>query len=250
MYTHAPAPATSANLSRPCKRRVLTRKAVVASLALAILAGERAAAVPGIYDFENLSLGTLDGHDNWQPANGNPGIWTVELGTGVDTTKVIRSSDTSRGTWLQRWNNADFRWATFSSNETAGVFQFDTRVTTQIGNLAQFWPMLINNLTAYGPSFAISNNKFSLGQAAWGQSVLCNTPASIHDGDWIRLRMVVNFQTNNYEGTSVLLVRNLTAGETNFTQYLAQTNLHIQTNLRAAGLSDPRSWTGVLMRTD
>jgi uncharacterized repeat protein (TIGR01451 family) len=209
-----------------------------------------ALAAPGVYDFEDLPLGNIsNGQDGWYMPNGNT-LEVIRETSGVNTSKVMHSNPAPFGEQFPcRYSNSNFTFAAFSSNETFGVYQMDVRYSNTTSS-AGLRAMAADRLN-YKPGFGINNwGYLYLNDASWdGYDLVLNPPAlTLDNGDWIRLRMVIDFTANNYEGSAVLYGLNLTDGQTNFSPLVVNNNLYIRTN--AGNEADPLLWTNLWFRFD
>lgn len=89
---------------RACDRRLRgRRRALLAAVTIlpAVLSSVPSATasggpIPGIYDFEHLNTGTLDGQDGWRVTGNNGGVTTIQVPDGVGRNTFVPGHDGSR----------------------------------------------------------------------------------------------------------------------------------------------------------
>ncbi len=221
-------------------------------------------ALGSLYTFEDVSTGTLNGQDNWAyypayPSNG----FVVQDGTGTNTSQVAKSVS-SRPAFAIRPNDANFSFAPHSSTETAAVFQYDIQARTT-DTVSTYFGCAhdadgsgsINTVNERGPAFGIIKGASSaygfaiqhLGNSV-GDSVVENfatwtaAERAALDGDWLTLRMSVDFTANGGNGAAQLSYMNLTDGETAFSDIGSPVNLGLTTRYTGtyAALANPANW--------
>jgi len=189
-----------------------------------------------LYDFENLSSGTLTYQDNWVKLFGQDA--QVTTGSGVNTTKTATAP--TGVSIMARPNNGNFAFLPFSGTETQAILQFDmywgdstAGVTMAVGN---------DTLMSYGPFFGItdiagSERKFYIRQAGGGTEYGASLSGAVSVGDWVRLQLRADFTAGGGAGLGSLYYQNLTRGDTIFSPVAGLQNIPL--NLTAA---PPATW--------
>ena len=191
-----------------------------------------------IYDFEHLSLADLIGQDNWSRdtttiSASEQAYMDVTNGAGYNVTQVMNTRNTGipdqhGDAQTMRINDGNFAFATFTSNETAGVYQFDVQYHEDQYEFTE--SMMMAPLahptgdgdmffeSVRGPGFGIEFGQFSIWPAGSSFAAASAPPPSrISDGDWLRLRLVVDFTANAHDGAASLSYKDLTLGDGPFT---------------------------------
>jgi uncharacterized repeat protein (TIGR01451 family) len=220
---------------------------VVALVLLTVLLPVTALAV-SFYDFENLDRNNLIGQDGWTNDLFSIGSGAVQPGGGVNTSLVLRCTNTTGTTYFRRFNNGVYAFNVYSDTETGAVYQFDVQWTNVLDNAAYMAPRGSNQIAF---SFGINKSNLQLRGASFGTNIATRPiPAVITNGHWVRLRMVANFTDSTNEGSGVLYYKDLTAGETEFTAWVTNNNLEIMSKAVTNGAGRASSWTGIQFQCD
>lgn len=195
-----------------------------------------------IYDFESLAFANITGQDGWNKLATYDGV--VTAGTGVNTSKVLKSGTANNVAYPYRGNDASYAMHTYQGNETGAVYQCDFMYSSTYSGGGLTIEATNSAGTVYaGPGFGSSYTLFN----AIGKS--CSIPSGCDSGDWIRFRLVIDFTAANGQGSGTLFYRNLTDGAPGFTAVLVQTNMGILTSMSANGCPPP-TWKRARFRFD
>jgi hypothetical protein len=166
---------------------------------------------PQIYDFENLKIGELQGQDGWPKLKNLSERYLdktlrVVRGTGINQSHVIVRN--GEGGDEIRPNNRAFSFKHFTGRETDARLQFDIRYGGRRGP----W-----NADGYfstgGEAFGLNNHFFQILASGNPSTPHAPIPDRVHEGDWIRLQLRLDFTANNGSGAASLFYGNLTAGD-------------------------------------
>jgi hypothetical protein len=228
---------------------------MMATVATALDLGFASFAGADTYTFENLASGAnLAGQDNWKLLLGSSSV--VTSGTGVDTTKIAQSIYGAGGTvtMLTRTNDSNFSFPQFAGTETAATLQFDVFMgltSSSIGNFGANFGL--GHGSDIGAQFGINGGLpapfgpggdfFELREPGFGTDHLSPVPASVLAGDWLRLRLVMDFTANGGDGAGSMLFADLTAGSA-FSPITGLQNIDLNLSNSAA------SWDEMFLRLD
>ena len=188
----------------------------LSALTLAITALALTSAGAATYTFNGLSAGTLAGQDNWNVNFGDSSN-VIQAGTGFDTTSVMANPGPAGPTGVHRMsrtNNGNFSFGSLAG-AIGLTLSFDTQVHNDVNNAQDFINFALADASdANGsPTLAYLQNGNGTPQVAYagsgsgsGQFSLPNTGTN----DWIRLSLVMNFQTPLTGGT--ITYQDLTTG--------------------------------------
>ena len=168
---------------------------------------------PQIYDFDDLKLGELEGQNGWPtPKTGSERYKDKTLrvvrGSGTNCSYVVARN--GEGPDVIRPNNSSFNFKPFTGRETDATLQFDIRYGGRHGP----W-----NADGYfstgGEAFGLNTHFFQIlvGGVAGTPAPL---PERIHEGDWIRLQLRIDFTAYGGFGSGSLFYQDLTAGDSDF----------------------------------
>lgn len=181
------------------------------------------------YDFDHLSDGFLPKRDDWVICL-NVCYPRIGAGEGSNTTQVLtigggaggvfRPMDkkTFSGTEVKAWLEADIQWNGPTQEErstTVGLTVNDefkskpaiTLISPRIGLFSTF------SKSKNTPANHLVVIVFKGGKEVFLRAPL---PESVQPGDWLRLRLEMNFLDNGGNGRGALLYKNLTKNETAF----------------------------------
>lgn len=180
------------------------------------------------YNFENLSVGSLGGSDNWVTEGG--ANYVVSTDTLANGTKVVGNVNAGGSQFVKRANDGNFSFGDLSGSDFL-TLGFDGRF---VGGGSDQIHFTLRNAsgTAVSPVFGFEANTFKLG----GSSAVL--PGTINADDWVRIQMTVDMNLN----TASLSYKNLTDNETSFTAVGGLQNISV------ASLN-PTAWTEMLLRT-
>lgn len=203
------------------------------------------------YTFEGLTNGSLAGQDNWTSFGGSS---LVATGSGFDTTKVLQNPGTSGAHFNVRQNNVGFNFGSFTGTETSAILQFDVRVnsTPSVNENIGFYLADVNGAVSLSPQIQYGNTStgvnpiFAVVKANGAGSFSASLPGTVNFGDWVRVRLTMDFTANGGDGFGSVSMSDLTQG----TGFAAVTGLQ---NL-ALGMSNvaviESSWDSLWTRTD
>ncbi len=158
------------------------------------------------YSFESLVSGALIGQDGWAAGGTvSPVIANGPAGS-VDTTKVAANA-TSAGTAVAK---KTFFAANTLSTSSVVTLQFDVSRAAGGSNINGFG---IGSSSVMATYFGITGSTFIIRDEAYG-TTFSATNLTANIGDWYTVQSVWDLST----GTGSLFVKNLTAGQTSFTQ--------------------------------
>ncbi len=210
-----------------------------------------------VYTFENLDDGQLVGQDGWLQYSTYGTGWTVQTGTGTDSTKVAWPAT---GTQVaSRTNDTNFSFVAHNDSDQAAVMQFDLQYVDYGGNYSYYFGLgadsindtdtVISSINERSPAFGIFQNQFAILDLASTVTYpfeLAITSAHATNGDWIRLRHVIDFTANSGDGGGRLFYQNLTRGDTTFTELTTSA-----VNLRIKDMLDdveaPSTWDSMVI---
>jgi hypothetical protein len=212
----------------------------------------------------SLISSTQAGKDGWvfYPGTGDPAARQISVVSipGV-AGKAIRGQS-STGAAISRRNDERFSFLPFQAGETNAVSMFDLRYrAVTSGNyigvmgLAADGPdqgEIIDQVSELGPVFGmqalylsnLSSDSFSIRGAGFGTYHFSPvTTAQVTDGEWIRLRLVMNLVS----GTGSLSFKNLSRGHSGYTPVPNLQDVNLQLD-RLGAASQPVSWNAVYLR--
>jgi len=223
------------------------------------------------YDFEGLTAGALavngtvggvGNQDRWYTYASQPST-VVATGTGIDTTKVATNVTFSTSSYgIRNFGATPF----YSGTETSAEFHVDFRLGA--GSTAGYFSLLGNgNATyAFGGSqttaigvrmtiaTATNGTSVDFGLAYGGtagstatQNVTFASMGGASIGDWIQLKMVMDFTANTNDGAGTLWYKDLTLGQTSFTQLTTIGTRNLGLTTETAGFR-AANWNQVFMR--
>jgi hypothetical protein len=205
-----------------------------------------------VYDFESLTIGQINGQDNWAEAETNA---TVETDTSsANGTLVVRANATFGGaageTEISRVNDGSFSFPAFTG--TQGLICYDTTADD-------------NSLFALGQEIVadgllkIDDDEIGVPFGFWerqfivlvGNSLV--TRAGVVDlssdygeiTDWYRLCLAIDFSANNGDGAGSLSYMNLSRGDTSFIAIPDMQGLNLKLSLN--GTPDPSQWNAMFL---
>lgn len=184
------------------------------------------------YTFEGLSNGNIIGQDNWEgyaPLANNEFIVGDATDTGVNTSKIAQAGN-DYPAFAVRPNDTQYSFTAHSNTATNAILQFDIRANItnpkSSGGATYFGLAYdadndgsIDTARERSPAFGIIDGEFAIQHL--GDNIATEKFGNINiafDGDWLRLRMEVDFTANAGNGAAHLYYMNLTDGETSFTQ--------------------------------
>jgi len=196
----------------------------------------------GRYDFSYPFTGiSINGQDNWISAGP---IQPTPF--GFDGSTAIRNTDHST-TLANRYNDSQFSIPTFNSNMTDAVIQFDATYMEALIPERKLGFYLRSEGGAYSMGTIMQANGLFITDTSSSDLDFRAVPGTFAPGEWIRLRLVIDFTAAGGNGSAVLYYRNLSDGETDFTAYVTNNNLNI---LGMGAAANPQLWTGLVARLD
>ncbi|MEA3278964.1 MAG: hypothetical protein U9Q81_27460 [Pseudomonadota bacterium] len=216
----------------------------------------------GLYDFEELSLISLNGQDGWlsEPSLGEALIQVD--GTLANGTQVARPNlgvATGFPAHLSRVNNGSFGFSPFFGTETQAVIQFDANGEAMAGfalGRDVDGDGILRRSGEVGPVFGTVRDPVQgveqFGILAADQSSYHVTPLTAGDRccnaatDWYRLQLRMDLTANGGAGSGGLYYMNLTTGDTSFKPVteLQNINLRLDAMHPEAG---PQAWNAMWM---
>jgi len=209
----------------------------------------RPAQADSVYTFEGLRNNDLAGQDGWKYFAGQ-GVG-VTPGAGSDTSNVAYAPDLGGGADT-RTNDANFSFQAFTGAETAAVLQYDVRIdpNTNYYNYFSDTGFAVGNRADIGPTFGIVGtgkpNAFYIREAAFGNFYYGSLPPNVADGDWLRLRLTLNFTAHGGDGAGSLEYEDLTTG-TSFTPIAALQGIDLKLSNMSTG---PSAWNEMYVRIE
>lgn len=225
--------------------------ALVGALAFSLITAKQAFAVT--YMFENLNTGTLAGQDNWTTV-GPGGSSLVGTGSGFNTSKVLQNPGTGGAHFTIRQNNLGFSFGTFYGTETNAVLEFDVRVnsTPLVNENVAFYVGDVNGNVSSSPQIQYGNTGtgvnpiFAVVKANATGSFSASLPGTVSFGDWVRVRLTMDFTANAGDGFGSVTMANLTQS----TGYTAVTGLQNLALGMSNGAVNEAAWDAMWTRTD
>lgn len=212
-----------------------------------------------LYTFELTEVGSLvsPSQESWKldPAFSKPADIRVVQGDS----KFIRGSS-AVGTATYRFGDDRFRYAAVEPLEELTSFvdvqvrDVDAGVNAIFHHAADSDADGVIHFSETGPGFGIFKNVDNLGKplsfvyrgAAYSPSLIYSDIGSFaSDQDWLRLRLVMNFDT----GLARLSFRNLTRGQTAYSDVVGMQALPLELN-RLPGNAQPQFWNALHLRFD
>jgi hypothetical protein len=194
----------------------------------------------------------MTGKDNWRSqytvALGNSGFdfsaGMVETGTGFNTSQVIgrTGSLANREVYGGRVNDANFNF-NIDFNSEQYVFQYDVRWGSVV-----YAALGVDQLGAGGnnvitdsagqerSTYLLYTTGSGIGSFSSPGATSTGLPATLNAGDWVTVRMVIDWKRNfyanisglpYYNGEGDVYYKNLTDGETTFTPVANMQNLNL-----------------------
>lgn len=213
------------------------------------------------YQFDNLSPGNLDGQDGWT-ARG----WVNNTPQPAFITEV---ATVENGTLGLTANSAGSGWGTSGSKfldipeinacDDAAYFEFEAKINT-FG--VMFGPGYDENNDGVIGIFREASQEtpvyFWLSAAAaptWGVKVVpsggyyaaTTVPVSAvgGQGDHVKIKVVINFQTNGGAGSADCYYQNITNGDTSYQPIAGLTGVALELDFDATDSRNPSLWNGI-----
>jgi len=186
------------------------------------------------YNFDSLSTGSLAGQDGWTITAGMTAT-VYDVGGGNLAVNLINGT------------NYVLRAGSFVLTEKLSSYQADFLYFGGALNQTERFYLAGSGTTS--PWLGINGGQIETrgmtGKNAYSPAVRANAPTTFNIGDWITLRM-----TFNADNTATVAYKNLTDGETGFTNVADFTNYDI--GLGSVGDIDTylKSFTDLRMRSD
>ena len=203
------------------------------------------------YDFELLSVGNINGQDNWAEAVTNA---TVDIDTSsANGTQVVHANATAVAageTEISRINDDSFSFPPFSA--TQGQTCYDTTADDNslfaLGREIVADGLLKTTDGEIGIPFGFWERQFIV---LTGNSLV--TRAGVADltsdygviTDWYRLCLTIDFTANSGNGAGSLSYMNLSRGDTGLTAIPGMQDLDLKLLLNAT--PDPALWNGMFL---
>jgi hypothetical protein len=214
-----------------------------------------------VYDFENLPNGVIQGRDGWVETPGSGLMVTRPDPTQENGTQVAQPDVGVLSGWfafINRVNDAAFRFSPFFGTETHAVVQFDVTAEARTGfglgtDVDQNG--ILTDDGELGPVFGTFRDQqggveqFAVMPADFGADlgILYVAPLNSEErccngeSDWYRLQLRMDLTANGGSGSGSLYYMNLTRGDTRFQPVSELQNLDLALdNLHPD--AGPQSW--------
>ncbi len=240
-------------------------------IVLILGAGLGGVASGSVYDFDSLGLGTLFGQDNWTDYSSEGDDWDVQIGGGVNTSQTARGSHV-----VIRQSDSNWGFTAHQTSDTTAVMQFDFRYIGGTGRTHYFglggdsanasdgtdstvddlnergpaFGYVSSSNTGNSPSFVIRDLAKAPSETGTGVTEVFQKPVSsiggVSGGDWIRLKMTIDFTQFGGDGGGRLYYANLTDGGSGFTE-LTTSAVNLRISDMWDDVEDPATWDTLLM---
>ena len=220
--------------------------------------------IKATYDFANLSLGDLLGQDSWQTSiyNTTTKMQVVDTGFGGSRSLRLAVVGANVGSSLARKNDANFSFPSFANNSPLYVYEMDI--------VAHYWGIhggigydtgnskttISNYLNVIGMRVSAdaggSGGRYKL-TAANGTVYDAGAGSTTADnGDWVRVRVVMDLAANSGQGAACMLKKNLTEGATTWTELAAiqNVNMGLDAARTATDKTNPNNWNAFAGHAD
>ncbi len=261
------------------KSRTLFSSSIVGIVAILGLLCFAAAVQAGqIYTFDypgRISAGGLVGQDGWAPwATVPTSTQLVQVGSGSNTTMVSGSPvgplDLHNSSGINsRINDSNWSYTPYTGTETDATTEFDVLYsptgvgapTFALGYDANSNGALDSGTAEVGPFFGLRRSgttySFYMRESGFGSNITTTELVSTvlgngaNAGDWLRLRMVVDFTANSGDGSADLYIADLTRGDLGsggigWTPVTTMQNKNVKLNHGPS----PSTWNGMITRID
>ncbi len=243
-------------------------------VALALLACPLAVSAPAQgcgnpYDFNALTgsdvhpYAPLDGQDGWTAESFNTAIpLGVTATLGFDGTPALRFQEVGAGYGADASRLYDAGWSppTFTGGETDAFFGADFGVGYWGNQLALGYDANSSGtIRRYetgeiGPQLLVgshSNVGVTLVSAAGNKTTVpLSTAGGASGGDWLRLRLVMNFTANAGQGAGSVDYVNLSAGGTDWQPVAGLQGVNLELTPGSGDAGDPANWNGVWLHME
>ncbi len=219
------------------------------------------------YDFNTLTgsdvqpFWPLHGQDGWTAVSKNTAVALgVTATTGPDGTQAIRFQEVGPGVGAQasRLDDSSFALPAFVGTETDAYLQADVYVSFWGNGLGLGTDVDLDGAIRetqpgeLGPRVYLASNSGGGVSFRSASGVLTQVPIASADGaagdEWIRVRVVMDFGTNNGAGKASVLAMNLTQGSTTFHAVAGLQVLDLGLVPGAGDARNPLSWNGQWLR--
>jgi hypothetical protein len=225
------------------------------------------------YDFNSLTgndtphFANLDGQDNWKSIgfifNTPKPEWYVGVTDtlGFDGTQALRFERVGAGYGADasRLNDANFSIPNFRGHK-GGFFQADFGVGYWGNEFALAYDANSNGVvlktdsSEIGPRLLVGSeaNKQIQVISADGSNTtvsLSNANGAVN-GDWLRLRLVMDFTANDGQGSGSVYYQNLSKGDTTLQPLAGLQDVNLKLNLQAADGSNPALWNAMWLHME
>lgn len=234
--------------------------ALLALLGLGVT-GPYDASADTVYDFENPDLvvgTTVVNQDGWESyLNGSE--MTVQLGVGVNGTRVLQPDDADpQAEIVRRKNDGNWAFPAHRPTDTSAMIQFDLEYSDH--DNAKYYFGLGADSTSDGDGVVSTLNERATAIGIWERDFLIRklagssteelfqkdiTAAEGAPGDWFRLNLTVDFTANGGDGNGRLYYKNLSRGDTEF-QPLTTTPIDLKLTHMADDVESPATWDTML----
>lgn len=204
------------------------------------------------YTFESLAPGALSGQDNWSVLGGSS--LEITTGVGTNTSRVIQNPGVGGAHFNIRPNNGGFNFGSFTGTETSAILQFDVRVnsTPTVNENVAFYVADTAGAVSSSPQIQYGNTNtgvnplFAVVKANGAGSFSASLPGSVNFGDWVSVRLTMDFTANAGDGFGSVTMANLTQS----TGYTAVTGLQNLALGMLNGAVNESAWNTLWTRTD
>ena len=225
------------------------------------------------YDFNSLSgndtphFTNLDGQDNWTSIgfrrdNPIPGWYVgVTQTLGFDGTPALRFQRTGSGVGADasRLNDGSFSIPDFNDADV-GFFQVDFGIGCWGEDFALAYDANSDGVirktdpSEIGPRLRVGNETRAQISVISADDVTTKVPLANANGavggDWVRLRLVMDFTANGGQGSGSVYYQNLAAGDTAFQPLAGLQNVNLGLDPHANNARNPAHWNAMWLHME
>jgi hypothetical protein len=225
------------------------------------------------YDFNSLTgshispFFNLDGQDNWTSIgfifNTPKPEWYVGVTDtlGFDGTQALRFQRVGAGYGADasRLNDANFSIPNFRGHK-GGFFQADFGIGYWGNEFALAYDansdgvVLKTDASEIGPRLLVGSEvnrqiKVISADGSTTTAPLSNANGAV-SGDWLRLRLLMDFTANDGQGSGSVYYQNLNKGDTTLQPLAGLQDINLKLNLQAADGSNPALWNAMWLHME
>jgi len=239
-------------VQKRCENYVRRRNSIgsagcVAAVLCAAIAIASPAHAASVYTFEGLtSPADLAPQDNWVHS-GTSGTPHIDVISGTNGSNVAVNTGPANAQFATRDNDGAFSIPGFTGNETDAYIQADFRFI----NSGNFW-FHIRGTGNLSPGIGLiddapsgpSTPAFAVRKGGGGSNLYVAVTGA-DQGDWLRIRLTMDFTANGGDGFGDISYMNLTQGDLSFTSVAGLQNV----DLDMSGV-DATTFDALQIRTD